>query len=100
MLAKKNRGSVGLEATLKMNTSNQNNRTALQEIAREAMLDQGLLPDFSQRALAEMGRLTEEEILAEALPKDQKAISDLRDLAWASIDNDDSLDLDQLTVAE
>jgi ribonuclease R len=27
-------------------------------------------------------------------------MKDLRQLLWASIDNDDSLDLDQLTVAE
>ena len=27
-------------------------------------------------------------------------LRDLRDLLWASIDNDDSLDLDQLTFAE
>ena len=30
----------------------------------------------------------------------EPAIKDLRQLLWASIDNDDSLDLDQLTVAE
>lgn len=83
-----------------MNTSNQNHKAALQEIAHQAMLEEGLLPDFSQSALAEVERLTEEGILADASPKDAKAISDLRDLVWASIDNDDSLDLDQLTVAE
>ncbi len=34
-------------------------------------------------------------------PGDTKPpIRDLRDLLWASIDNDDSYDLDQLTVAE
>ena len=31
---------------------------------------------------------------------DNGLIRDQRDLLWASIDNDDSLDLDQLTVAE
>jgi exoribonuclease-2 len=31
---------------------------------------------------------------------DSAAIRDLKDLSWASIDNDDSRDLDQLTVAE
>src|SRR4030066_2281392 len=31
---------------------------------------------------------------------DSEPARDLRDFLWASIDNDDSLDLDQLTVAE
>ena len=59
------------------------------------MLDRGLLPDFSAAALAELGR-----IQGPAVAKSGDPVRDLRDLLWASIDNDDSLDLDQLTVAE
>ncbi len=69
-------------------------RTLLQRIARQAMLDRGLDPDFSPRALAELGGLA-------ALPPVGAAnVRDLRHLAWCSIDNDDSRDLDQLSVAE
>jgi exoribonuclease-2 len=58
------------------------------------MLQRGLLPDFSSEALAELGR-----IQAPASMEGEQ-VRDLRDLLWASIDNDDSRDLDQLTVAE
>ncbi len=58
------------------------------------MLDRGLLPDFSDEALAELGRL---QVPAAT---DGEPVRDLRSLLWASIDNDDSRDLDQLTVAE
>jgi exoribonuclease-2 len=58
------------------------------------MVERGLLPDFSVGALAELVR-----IQAPATT-DDKQVRDLRNLLWASIDNDDSLDLDQLTVAE
>ena len=58
------------------------------------MIDRGLFPDFSPEALHELGR-----IRAPAAAK-SKAIHDLTHLPWASIDNDDSRDLDQLTVAE
>jgi exoribonuclease-2 len=58
------------------------------------MLQRGLLPDFSSEALAELGR-----IQAPASMEGEQ-VRDLRDLVWASIDNDDSRDLDQLTVAE
>jgi exoribonuclease-2 len=66
----------------------------LQAIARRAMLERGLLPDFSVAALDELAR-----IQAPATTEDGE-VRDLRGLLWASIDNDDSLDLDQLTVAE
>jgi VacB/RNase II family 3'-5' exoribonuclease len=77
-----------------MTTNDQPHRTILQRIAHLAMLDRGLLPDFSAAALAELGRFQ----VPAATPG--KAVSDLGNLLWASIDNDDSRDLDQLTVAE
>ncbi|OGD21226.1 MAG: ribonuclease II [Candidatus Aminicenantes bacterium RBG_16_63_16] len=69
-------------------------RAVLQNIARRAMIARGLLPDFSPEALAELDRIE-----APAAANDE-AIRDLTNLLWASIDNDDSRDLDQLTVAE
>jgi VacB/RNase II family 3'-5' exoribonuclease len=69
-------------------------RTILRGLARQAMIDRGLLPDYSPEALAELA-----EIQAPAAAEDG-AVRDLTHLLWASIDNDDSRDLDQLTVAE
>ena len=66
----------------------------LQSIAHEAMLERGLLPDFSAAVMAETQRITKPAAAAGA------EIRDLRSLLWASIDNDDSRDLDQLTVAQ
>ncbi|HTP52680.1 MAG TPA: RNB domain-containing ribonuclease [Anaeromyxobacteraceae bacterium] len=68
-------------------------RDVLKGIARRAMRERGLLADFSEAALAEAAAIA-------AAPTDAGAgARDLRALLWASIDNDDSLDLDQLTVA-
>jgi exoribonuclease-2 len=77
-----------------LNTEDQQDRAILQSIARGAMLERGLVPDFSAEVLAEVGK-----IRLSATMNDEPA-RDLRDLLWASVDNDDSLDLDQLTVAE
>ena len=77
-----------------MIANNQKHRTVLENIAQRAMIERGLLPDFSAEVLAELGR-----IQAPAAMRDGP-IRDLRHLLWASIDNDDSRDLDQLTVAE
>jgi len=66
----------------------------LRDIAHRAMLERGLLPDFSPEALAELARIDAPALL------DGAPARDLRNLLWASIDNDDSRDLDQLTVAE
>ena len=50
--------------------------------------------DFSEAALNEVEKIAQVDWGAKSPWKD------LRHLLWASIDNDDSLDLDQLTVAE
>jgi VacB/RNase II family 3'-5' exoribonuclease len=69
-------------------------RERLQAIARRAMLERGLQPDFSSAALAETNALAETRL------EPGGDVRDLRPLLWCSIDNDDSRDLDQLTVAE
>jgi exoribonuclease-2 len=68
-------------------------RDDLRGIARRAMRARGLLPDFAPAVLAEVDADTR---AIDAGP----AVRDLRGLLWASIDNDDSRDLDQLSVAE
>ena len=75
-------------------TKHRTGKDDLQTIAHEAMLQRGLLPDFSAAVLAETRRITHAAAASGA------AIRDLRGLLWASIDNDDSRDLDQLSVAE
>ena len=71
-------------------------REMLRAIARQAMRDYGLQPDFGPDVMSELDRL-------QAGPGDGRPASgarDLRDLPWCSIDNDDSLDLDQLSVSQ
>lgn len=58
------------------------------------MFERGLLPDFSAAVLSEL------ELLQSPASPNGQPLHDLRGLLWSSIDNDDSLDLDQLTVAE
>jgi exoribonuclease-2 len=79
-----------------MNTDDQSHRAILKSIAHRAMLERGLLPDFSAKALAELERLQ----VPVTTDGKSDGIRDMRNLLWASIDNDDSRDLDQLTVAE
>ena len=76
-----------------MDAKDQPHRAILESLAHQAMLDRGLLPDFSAEALTELGRLQVPAVTA------GEPVRDLRELLWASIDNDDSRDLDQLTVA-
>ena len=70
-----------------------NPRAMLRAIARRAMVERGFEPDYPAAAVAQVEHLSEsEEITADR--------RDLRHLPWCSIDNDDSRDLDQLSVAE
>jgi exoribonuclease-2 len=75
-------------------TDDKQHRAILQRIAHRAMLDKGLMPDFPPQALAELDRIHG------PAPRPGESTRDLRNLLWCSIDNDDSRDLDQLTVAE
>lgn len=63
-------------------------------IARRVMTERGMVSDFSAGALAELERTTDPAASGEG------KIRDLTALPWCSIDNDDSLDLDQLTFAQ
>ena len=68
-------------------------RSILRKIARKAMLEKGLFPDFSQQAVDELNSING------AVTNIDSSVKDLRNFIWCSIDNDDSLDLDQLSVA-
>ena len=77
-----------------MNNDQPDHLAQLEKLARREMLDRGFLPDFSEEVLAELNDL---DFPAKT---ENENIKDLRGLLWCSIDNDDSLDLDQLTAAE
>jgi VacB/RNase II family 3'-5' exoribonuclease len=77
-----------------MKTSGSAGSELLGDIARRAMLERGLLPEFSAAALQQTDSIT----APAAAPGSD--VRDLRNLLWASIDNDDSRDLDQLSVAQ
>ena len=67
-------------------------REQLEDIARQAMLERGLAADFSDAAQKQADSIT--------AAAHEDGLRDMRNLLWCSIDNDDSRDLDQLTVAE
>ncbi|HXU33371.1 MAG TPA: RNB domain-containing ribonuclease [Thermoanaerobaculia bacterium] len=77
-----------------MKSNGHNSRERLQSIAHRVMLERGLEPDFPPAAIAQV------EQLRGPAKAEGAGIRDLRELLWCSIDNDDSRDLDQLTVAE
>ena len=67
----------------------------LRAAARRAMVDNGFTPDPPAAARAEIVRSG-----TAAWTSDTTNARDLQQLPWSSIDNDTSLDLDQLEVAE
>jgi ribonuclease R len=92
-----------------MSESPARQRAHLQSIARQAMIDRDLQPDFPPPALAELARIQGPVLPPRAAAAADAgrgkagasdAVRDLRALQWCSIDNDDSRDLDQLSVGE
>jgi exoribonuclease-2 len=69
-------------------------RARLRAVAIRAMREHGLDPDFPADARAQV------EQLRGAPTTTEEPARDLRGMLWCSIDNDDSRDLDQLSVAE
>ncbi len=69
-------------------------RSDLIRIATRAMTERGLEPEFSARVEQQLTLITG------AANETGAQIQDLTALLWCSIDNDDSLDLDQLTACE
>jgi exoribonuclease-2 len=77
-----------------MNLQRTPHRATLSEIAKQAMIDRGLKPEFSPAGQQQLASIT---------GASREAGPDIRDrtgLLWCSIDNDDSRDLDQLSVSE
>lgn len=68
--------------------------TDLKVLADNALQQRGLLTDFSPEVMSQVKGITR------AAEPDDPKIRDLRSLPWCSIDNDDSKDLDQLTVSQ
>ena len=64
---------------------------SLTTIARQAMIDRAFLPDFSPKVHHELDKLEGPATCT---------TTNLTDLLWFSIDNDDSKDLDQITYIE
>ena len=69
-------------------------RKDIARIATHAMVERGLEPEFSPAVMQQVDKIN-----APGHDLDPN-IFDLTELLWCSLDNDDSRDLDQLTVAE
>ncbi len=65
----------------------------LEKLAMQVMHDRGLEPKFSDQVYIQLNGIR-------SPAQRQETSEDLRSLLWCSIDNDDSLDLDQLTFAQ
>jgi exoribonuclease-2 len=77
-----------------MNNTPARRRADLVRIAHEAMLERGLEPEFAPAVQQQLAT-----IAGPGRDRDPRVL-DLTALPWCSIDNDDSLDLDQLSACE
>ena len=77
-----------------MKNQTRHSRSDLARIATQVMQERGLLSEFSVQTLRQL------EHIDSAAEEVGHGIADLSALLWCSIDNDDSKDLDQLTVCE
>lgn len=75
-------------------TNHVSDREELARIAVGVMMIRGLEPEFSFQVKEQLNQID-----SPAMSRDS-SILDLRSLPWCSIDNDDSKDLDQLTVTK
>lgn len=69
-------------------------RKDIARIATTAMIERGLEPEFSEAVIQQLANITK------TVEDTDTNIFDLTDLLWCSLDNDDSRDLDQLTVCQ
>lgn len=78
----------------KIQSDRRHHRSDLVRLAGTVMLEHGLEPEFPESVVEELTNIT--------IPARETGppIRDLTDILWCSIDNGDSLDLDQLTVVE
>ena len=81
-----------------MKNQRRHHRLDLVRIANDAMTERGLLPEFSAGVQHQLNKISAQAVDAE-LAK-HADMQDLRHFLWCSLDNDDSEDLDQLTVSE
>jgi exoribonuclease-2 len=65
----------------------------LKAVAARVLRENGFEPEFSAEAQRQTAAIA-------GAPGNESGVRDLRELLWCSIDNDDSKDLDQLSVAE
>lgn len=82
-----------------------NHRESLSALAYTAMIERGLKPDFGAQGLEQLKQIQKNQ--SEESPHNREShtaqaddVQDQTDLLWCSIDNDDSKDLDQLTVCK
>lgn len=67
----------------------------LRKLADEAMERYGFSPKFPKIVLSEVERLNDEII-----PEERRSARDLRSILWISIDNHDTMDIDQIQFCE